>query len=981
MQARLRLVLAVGIAALMGSVAGAAVGETPTSADFTTGAWLHPDMAQYGVTLENVETISTSRLLYLIEQGHYRPAADSDLWAALDAKYGTGLRSTSGSSSLSSAPPFEANVRVNSDTSGNQAEVSMDSDETTGNLYAGWNHGNFCGYAGSTDGGKIWSPVEQYRNGNSWCGDTVIVGHGGVMWRLAMSSVSGGAQEDISKSTDGGKTWGSWIKANPGAASTNDKPWMDFEGTHIYIAVYDSGPINFFKSDDDGATWSTKKNLGTGQGNCVLAGNNGVVLVGWTHNSANMQRSSDYGANFASVKSGFTQGGEGSSPRTGSLAGCAADSAKKNMYYSWTASEGSGQRKTWVMASTDEGATWGAPVRVSQSANRMENQGIDVTSDGVVHSAWMEFISGQSHAMYSNSSDNGATWITPIEVSDGSGAIDTSFMGHYAALDASKQGRIGYAFACARSGDVDVWYGGYNYKGGGGGGGGTITRIDVTPSTATITADQTQQLSAKAFDVNNNQVNATFAWTASGGTVDANGLYTPQATGTFDVTATSGTISGKSVVTVTHGVAVSLAVTPANPSVAADQTLRFAAEGKDAKGNAWPISPATWTVAGGAGAGAIDSGGLYTPDKVGTYTIEGADPASTLKGTTQVTVTPGAVATITLTPATVKITADETQQFSASAADSKGNPISPVWSWTTTGGTVSSSGLYSPDKIGTFNVQASAGGKSASASIEVTPGALAKIVVSPGGQTITADASLQFTAKGEDAKGNSVTIAPSWNAENGQVSATGEFTPVKSGDWKITAAQSGISGMAMVKVTPGALASLVIDPPSSTLAKSDTVKFTLTAADAKGNEVTVFDTKWTLAGDAIGDLDQKGSLTAKAAGEATVRAESTAGGGTEIAEAKVIVPGGLLDMKAGGQLPFLLIGIIAAVVAIGVAAALAGRRRRKAAQAQGDWYAQNPYGPPPMYDQSQYGAPPGPPAPPQTSPGASDQPWPPPPTI
>jgi hypothetical protein len=944
---------------LMGLVPAAAGGEDALSVRAANAAWLHPEMVQYGITLANVEVISMGRLLNLVEQGYYRPAANSDLWAALEAKHSRMARPASPSSS-SSAPPFEANVRVNSVTSGNQAEISLDSDKTTGNLYAGWNHGNYCGYSRSEDGGKTWSAVEQYRNGNSWCGDTVVVGHGSTLWRLAMSSVSGGAQEDVSKSTDGGKTWGSWLKASP-TTSTNDKPWMDFDGQHLYVAVYDGGPINFFKSDDDGATWSSKKNLGQGQGNCILAGNNGVVIVGWTHINSQVQKSTDYGVNFAQKASGFSSGGEGSSPRTGALATCAASNDKKDMYFTWASAEG-GNRRTWVIASTDEGETWSSRVQVAMNSNRQENPGIDVTSDGVVHVGWSEFVGGKVYAYYSNSTDKGKTWSTPIEVSDANGNVDTSFMGHYAALDASPSGRVGYIFCNTQGGDADVWYGAYNYKGGGGGGGnGSISRIDVSPGTASITADQTQQFGAKAYDANNNQVNATFAWTASGGSVDQNGLYTPQAAGTFDVTATVGTVSGKATVTVTHGAAVSVSVTPANPSVAADQTVKFTAEGKDAKGNSWAISPATWSVSGGAGAGSIDAQGLYTPDKVGTYTVEGADPASGLKGTTQVTVTPGAVATIKVTPATASITADQTQQFAATAEDSKGNPVNPAFSWSATGGSVSQSGLFSPDKVGSYAVQAAAGAKSASASIEVTPGALARILVTPSTKTITADDTLPLSAKGEDAKGNEVSITPTWSTQDGTVSSSGLFEPQKSGDWTVTAEQSGIKGTATVKVTPGALASLTIDPPSAIVQKGESQAFALAAADAKGNEITSFTTKWSLEGDAVGDL-KDGKLTARAAGEATVKAEVASGGSTKAAEARVVVPGGLFDMKAGGQLPLLIILLIAAVIAIGAIAAIASRRRKK--QAPADWYQQQPFGGPAYPDGGMYGAPPPPPAPP-----------------
>jgi uncharacterized protein (TIGR03437 family) len=74
-----------------------------------------------------------------------------------------------------------------------------------------------------------------------------------------------------------------------------------------------------------------------------------------------------------------------------------------------------------------------------------------------------------------------------------------------------------------------------------------ITRIEITPQSATIGAGATQQFSAKAYDQNNQEMTGVaFDWTtgdAGVATIDANGLATGRTAGTTTVTASSANIT------------------------------------------------------------------------------------------------------------------------------------------------------------------------------------------------------------------------------------------------------------------------------------------------------------------------------------------------------------------------------------------------------------------------------------------------------
>lgn len=81
-----------------------------------------------------------------------------------------------------------------------------------------------------------------------------------------------------------------------------------------------------------------------------------------------------------------------------------------------------------------------------------------------------------------------------------------------------------------------------------------ITTINVTPATASVVAGKTSQLSVEAFDQNGRPISASINWSSSDtaiATVSNSGLVTAMSAGKATITATSGSISGKAVITVT----------------------------------------------------------------------------------------------------------------------------------------------------------------------------------------------------------------------------------------------------------------------------------------------------------------------------------------------------------------------------------------------------------------------------------------------
>lgn len=444
---------------------------------------------------------------------------------------------------------------------------------------------------------------------------------------------------------------------------------------------------------------------------------------------------------------------------------------------------------------------------------------------------------------------------------------------------------------------------------------GLLARIDVSPPNAQITADQTQQYTATGYDAKGNLVTITPTWSVTGGAISGTGLYTPTLVGVFVVTATSGTVSGSTNVTVIPGALARIDVAPPTATITADETQQFNATGYDAKGNVVVIAP-TWA----ATCGSVDGTGLYHPGPARACTVYANE--SGVSGSGLVTVLPGALARIDVTPPTATITADETQPFTATGYDMRGNVVAATFAWSVPEGSIDGTGLYTPRHVGTWSVQAAASGVVGTATVTVTPGALAAIDVTPPTASITADETQQFAASGRDAKGNAVPLqGPSWAAEDGTIVA-GLFTPRHVGSWNVSASEAGVQGTARVAVRPGRVHSVVIEPGSAHVGSGGTALFQGTAYDAQGNEVPDATFTWSVAG-GIGSVDANGGFTGTGSGEGQVVVTATGGGGTATGAASVIVDASLFAVV----LPWLLLALV--VIVLLLLFVVLRRRRRK----------------------------------------------------
>jgi hypothetical protein len=451
--------------------------------------------------------------------------------------------------------------------------------------------------------------------------------------------------------------------------------------------------------------------------------------------------------------------------------------------------------------------------------------------------------------------------------------------------------------------------------------------VSITPPVVgTRTAGDTVAFDATSFDRFDN-VNETtdseFTWGAEGGSINTSGFFDETSVGTYNVTATLGSAtSDETTVTVAANDTVDVQISPsADQTIQSGGTVPFDATAFDQFGNVNESTDSSfnWDAEGGS----IGTSGLFDETTVGTYNVTATQPGTGVTSSeTQVTVTPGIVDRVQISPSTDQaITAGGQAPFNATAFDSDDNVVEDDdsnFNWDAEGGSISGSGVFSETTAGTYNVTAELGGQtSAPTLVTVTPAAVNTVTISPStDQTIQSGGSTPFSAEATDQFGNvneSTDSAFTWAAEGGSISGDGLFDETATGTYNVTAALDGVtSSPTAVTVNPSTADRVEIEPSvDQTLTAGDTIPFNATAFDAADNVVETDNSTFNWAAEG-GSISTSGVFSETDTGTYNVTASL---GGVTSDETLVAVQSASVDsvtisatgpttIAAGGQVGF-----------------------------------------------------------------------------
>jgi hypothetical protein len=248
-----------------------------------------------------------------------------------------------------------------------------------------------------------------------------------------------------------------------------------------------------------------------------------------------------------------------------------------------------------------------------------------------------------------------------------------------------------------------------------------------------------------------------------------------------------------------------------------------------------------------------------TPTVAGSFTFtvratNGVAPDA-LTAPITITVGPGPLDHLQLLPSTTTIVAGTTQGYTATGFDMFGNSLGDVTAATTfsiapngTGASCDNAAkTCTATSAGAYTITGTDAGKTGTATLNVIPGALDHLVLSPATTTVTAGTAQGYTAAGADSFGNSLgdvtaattfSIAPNGPGTGASCNNTAKTcTATLGGAYTITGTDLGKVGTATLNVNSGPLDHLVLSPSTSTISAGTGQPYTATGADVFGNSL------------------------------------------------------------------------------------------------------------------------------------------------
>ena len=269
-------------------------------------------------------------------------------------------------------------------------------------------------YKRSVDSGSTWSADTLLSNGTGFKAEPAVAASGGCVHAVWEDRDSGVYNAGIlyRRSTDAGVTWlAETLLALPAYNCRN--PSVAAQDSFVHVAWADDSAgreLYYRRSTDYGATWSDKVKLTNDMQeswHASLALHDSFVHLAWRdwrdHSfEIYYKRSTDYGGTWGSderLSGDLTNG---------SYNPCiAADSGL--VYVVWWDTRTT-PFEIFYKNSTDEGATWGDDVRLTNDTTGSYNMTV-AARGSAVHVMW-EALYGTSFIMYKSSTDGGGTWST-----------------------------------------------------------------------------------------------------------------------------------------------------------------------------------------------------------------------------------------------------------------------------------------------------------------------------------------------------------------------------------------------------------------------------------------------------------------------------------------------------------------------------------------------------------------------------------------
>ena len=441
-----------------------------------------------------------------------------------------------------------------------------------------------------------------------------------------------------------------------------------------------------------------------------------------------------------------------------------------------------------------------------------------------------------------------------------------------------------------------------------------LSSVAVTPANSTIPLGTLAQFTATGTltDGSTEDLTGTATWSSSDSTVAsivAGGQATARALGGVTITATSGTISGSTPLTVASASLVSLVISDGDVTIANNTSHQFTAIGIYNDGSRHGLTGhVTWS-SSQTGIATISVSGHARGVSPGATTITAT--LNSVSASVNLDVTNATIAAIAVAPSSrtippltrLSFTAvgtfsdASTQDLTADVDWASSNP--PAATISNQSGTL---GIATGVGAGMTSISAAFGGVNGSAPLTVSPATLNSIAVTPAVAGLASGTTLVLSARGTFSDGTTQAIdtASTWTSSDNTIATVdtnGTVTGLTPGLVNITSALGGVSGSSDVAVE--SVTALQSTPALVTIVQSTSGQFNATATLSDGTSQNVTGSVvWTSSAPSVAIMSSasgtKGDAIGISAGVSTITA-ALAG---QVAAAQVTVTGATLDSIA-----------------------------------------------------------------------------------
>jgi hypothetical protein len=238
-------------------------------------------------------------------------------------------------------------------------------------------------------------------------------------------------------------------------------------------------------------------------------------------------------------------------------------------------------------------------------------------------------------------------------------------------------------------------------------------------------------------------------------------------------------------------------VSPTNHTMIAGDSLRLTAEARDAQGNVIPGVTFRYRLGGSARfEGRVDSLGMVTAGSTATLpvtvtaTLPGARPKFEV---VEIKALPGPAASIDVAPGTAKLVTGQRLRLTGRALSAAGDKRSDRVAWRSTNArvaTVNDAGLVTAVAPGAANIVARVGAATTQIPVQVVPGTIASLALTPDAVDARTGDVLRFTVTAKDRSGKAITgLTPTWSFSpgHGTIDDDGAFVGYEPGEYTVIA--------------------------------------------------------------------------------------------------------------------------------------------------------------------------------------------------